>query len=174
MTSNRRQNFPARRARQWGTTNTSTTVSAATDAGKVVIDLQAGLEIDLAMNLHNVTASAIRISLTTSFLVGGTLGEAARLSWGIMWATDQAIAAGGAALPNPISDEADWMAHGGITVFVEQIHAHIPRGGLTMISNDSMRKQRENNSTLVLLVQGAVIVHAVGIATVGRTLFLLP
>ena len=108
-----------RRARQWGIVQTSTTVSAASEAGKAVIDLQSGLELALDYNLNNVTASAIRLMLNVSFVTAGTLGEAARGAWGIMWASNQAIAAGASSLPNPTQDEADWMAHGAYAVFVE-------------------------------------------------------
>ena len=174
MTSRNRSNFPARRSRQWGITNVSTSLTVASFAGKSVIDLSAALEANLGLTLNNVTASAIRIKLIISFLTGGTLGEGGAGAYGIMWASNTAITAGVASIPDPIADDADWMAHGKFTIFVEQTHAHIPRGGIQMISNDSMRKQRENNSSLVLVTEASLAVHGMGLGIGGRVLFLLP
>ena len=171
-----RRSFPARRARQWGITITNGTLgSPAAETSKVVFDLQAGLEIDLDYNLNNVTASAIRLDIVLSFLTASTIGtDSARGAYGVIWAGNDVIAAGNEFLPNPVDDSADWMAHGGFQIFSESIVAHVPEGGHRIMENDSMRKQRENNSSLVFICSGAVVTHAVQVAVMGRTLFLLP
>ena len=163
-----------RRARQWAIISTSGSVIAATEAAKITFDLQSGLESDLGFSLNNVTASALRYNLVFSFPGGSALGDTCSLMWGIAWLSNDAIAAGAASLPNPNTDHADWMAHGGAFIRSESITAHVPRGGLFQIKNDSMRKQRENNSTLAMIVSANVLASSVTVSLNGRGLFLLP
>jgi len=169
-----RFNRTARRARQWGTQVAVVSVIGTTEAQKALIDLQAPLETDLGFSLNNVTASAMRYDLIFSFASGSTVGDAVRGAWGIAWLQNDAIAAGAASVPNPINDSFDWMAFGGFAFFSESTGQHTPRGGLHLIDNNSMRKQRENHSTLTMVIAAAIAVNAFNVSIMGRTLFLLP
>jgi len=164
----------ARRARQWAIVRNTTSVIGTTEAQKAVIDLQAALEVDLGFNLNNTTCSAIRLRLNYHFASGSTVGDSVQFAYGIMWASDDAIAAGAASLPNPADDSADWIAHGGGFIVSESTAQHVPRGANQMLENDSMRKQRENNSSLVMITSAQTVQSTLQIHTVGRVLFLLP
>ena len=161
----------ARRARQWAITAQNFTLSAMT----VAVDLQSGLEVDLDANLHNVTVSAIRTTLDLQFAAGLTIGDRTLCYFGIIWLSNDAIAAGGSSLPNPANDSADWIMHGTRLVVSESTLIHKPRGGQLNFFGDSMRKQRENNSSLVMI--GATVTpseHGVQCFVGGRVLFILP
>ena len=174
MTMTRVRTRTARRARQWAITQNSTTLAGAAHSDNAVIQLQSGLETELAFNLHNVTASAIRMTLDFHYLVGSTIGVLNRVVFGIIWASDDSIAAGAASVPSPADDNADWMAFGGGSFISESVVAHSPRDSRFVISNDSMRKQYENNSSLVLVVSSPSFVDGIGLHIVGRILFILP
>ena len=164
-----------RRPRQWALAPTGIgSVIGTTEATKLFFDLQAALETDLAYNLNNVTASAIRLDISIIFQTGGTVGQLSVLHFGIGWFQDDAIAAGVASLPNPSNDSFDWMAHRKRAVVCETTGANLPRGGTFQIYNDSMRKQRENHSTLGMVVSATTLLQEVDISVGGRTLFLLP
>jgi len=165
----------ARRARQWAIVRFTTSVIGTTEAQKSVVDLQALLETDLGFNLNNVTASAIRLRLNFHFASGSTVGDSVQFAYGIIWASDDAIAAGAASIPNPANDSSDWMAHGGGFIVSESTAQHVPRGGDGhMMINDSMRKQRENSTTLVLVTSAQTVQSTLQIHGVGRVLFILP
>ena len=160
-----------RRARQWAITNATFTASTT----PVAIDLQSQLEVDMDQNLHNVTAAAIRISLGCFFLTGSTVGERTWLYFGIIWMGNDAIVAGGASLPNPVNDSADWMMHGARLLTSEATVGNLPRGGQIDFFSDFMRKQRENNSSLILIgVTSSLNEHSVSVHVGGRVLFILP
>ncbi len=164
-----------RRARQWAIVRFTTSVIGTTEAQKSVVDLQAALETDLGFNLNNVTASAIRLRLNYHFAAGSTVGDSVQFAWGIIWASDDAIAAGAASIQNPANDSADWMAHGGGFIVSESTAQHVPRGGENhIVINDSMRKQRENNSSLIIVHSAQTVQSTLQIHCVGRVLFLLP
>ena len=164
----------ARRARQWGLVSTSSTLPDATDGGKIIFDLTVPLEADLGFTLHNVTASAIRMLLTFSFSVGSSIGDHARGAFAIKWVSSDAFSSGATSVANPVNDAGDYMAYGNFSIFSESALAHIPRGGLQVITNDSMRKQNENNSMLILIIVGAVVVSPLTVTAQGRVLYILP
>ncbi len=169
------RSFAPRRPRQWGLQNNNGSIVAATHAGNLAFDLQSKLETDLGANLHNVTVSAIRLDITLRFQATAVVGDTFNLHWGITWVSSSAAAAGGVALPDPSDDHADWIAHGQRLV-VADVAAVIsaPRRGLIEIRNDSMRKQKENDSSLLLICQASVVDDPVTIFLGGRVLFLLP
>jgi len=175
MTMTRRQIVRApRRARQWAITQNSVSVVAATEAAKAIVSLQDQLEIALAFNLHNTTVSAIRLRLDFHYPSGSTIGDLTRATYGIIWASNDAITAGAASLPNPGVDHSDWVAHGGVSFISESTAAHRPRFSSVMIINDSMRKQRENATSLVLIIAAHSFASSFTIHVTGRVLFLLP
>ncbi len=165
-----------RRARQWALTATNGSLVAATSAGKLIVDLGQGLEDELASNLHNITASALRYNIsyrqTTS-----QAGDDDTVAMGVAWVSTNALTAGPASVPNPGSDNWDWMFH--------DIRTITNHGGADSdfsfqnaqwsISNNSMRKQRENNSALVMVFQ-AILLQSVSVQVFvgGRVLLLLP
>jgi len=165
----------ARRARQWAITSATGSLIAVTDAAMIVFDLQSGLETDLGFNLNNVTASAIRLRISYNFQATAVVGDQVIGDWGIGWFQDDAIAAGAASLPRPENDSFDWMAHGHFHVVadVPAVKSR-PRDGQEMILNDSMRKQRENHSTLAMIVSAQVLEDPLTVNLGGRVLFLLP
>jgi len=170
----RRRFAGPRRARQWANVSTSISVIGVTEAQKGVFDLQSALEVDLDYNLNNVTASAIRLNLSFRYVVGSTLGDLNRGSWGIRWCSNDAVAAGAASLPNPVNDSADWMAHGSFAIISESTSAHVPRGGNVVVENNSMRKQGENNSSLCIIIATVSSAFTMQVDIGGRVLFLLP
>jgi len=164
-----------RRARQWAITSATGSLIAVTEAAKIFFDLQSGLETDLGFNLNNTTAGAIRLRLTVEFQATAVVGDRAHGDWGIGWFQDDAIAAGVVSLPNPTNDSFDWMAHGHFDVIADAAAVKsIPRNAQQMIVNDSMRKQRENHSTLGMVVSASVLEDPVNVNLGGRVLFLLP
>ena len=165
-----RQRAAQRRARQWAITNSNFTLSST----KVAIDLQAGLETDLAANLHNVTLAASRLTLQFDFAAGSTIGDRALGFYGIIWMSNDALTAGASAFPNPENDSADWIMHGSRLLVSESTLQHQPRNAHMNFFTDSQRKQRENNSTLVLIGVASLSEHGVQVFVGGRVLFILP
>ena len=164
-----------RRARQWGILpGANGTIAATTDAAMVAFDLQADLEVDLAHTLNNVTASAIRLDLGLAFAAGSAVGDLVMFHFGIAWILQEAVIAGGAALPNPRNDHYDWMAHGSRLVESHSTGKNMPVGGQIEIRNDSMRKQRENHSSLTLVVTASLLEFSIQVFVSGRVLYLLP
>ena len=142
----------------------------------LTIPLMGELEADLGMELNNVTASAIRLNVTYRLTAAQSTDDTT-VAMGIIWATDRAIAAGGVALPDPSADHADWMFHDIRTLVGESgiDQDSMPRNGFLEIRNNSMRKQRENGSSLVALFRVTLLqATSVQIFVGGRTLFLLP
>ena len=170
MTSRSRTPRGARRSRQWGTNLANFTLSTTS----VAIDLQAELESDLGFNLHNTTIGAIRTTLDMHFAAGSTVGDQTMLYFGILWFNNEAVAAGGASLPNPTHTQADWIMHGSRLLISESTALHQPRNAHMDFFSDSQRKQRENNSTLVLIGTASLADHGVQCFVGGRVLFLLP
>ena len=168
-----RQNRSARRARQWsiqpGINATMTTAGTA-----IAFDLQAALETDIGSNLNNVTASAIRLAIGCNFAAGATIGQRVMLHYGVTWVGNDALGIGELALPDPVDDSADWMAHGARLISAESALQHVPQGAQFELVSDSMRKQRENNSTLVLILSASLIQSNIQVFVGGRVLFLLP
>ena len=163
----------ARRARQWAVIpGTNGTIAGITEATKLSFNLTSDLETSLGFNLHNVTASAIRLDLGLQFAASGTVGDRAMLHWGVIWITTDATAT---IMPNPATDAADWMAHGSRLIVNEAMAINMPRGGQVELHSDSMRKQRENNSELNLVVSATVLTGTnVQVFLSGRVLFILP
>ncbi len=160
----------------WGITNVNASIVTAGPTGMKFIDLMQLLRADLETNLFELTASAIRLNILYRDAAAQST-DTSTVAMGIGWVSDTAIAASGAALPDPATDHFDWMAHdirmyqavGGTDS--EQVN----EPGFFTVKNDSMRKQRENHSTLGIvfnahLIQGQSIQVFVG----GRVLFLLP
>ncbi len=165
-----------RRARQWAVQPGSNgTVVAVTEAAKISFGLTAELETDLEFQLHNVTASAIRLAIGMVFQPATSIGDIAMMHFGVMWIQDDAAAAGVSSVPNPANDSADWMAHAAVTIVSESTAGHAPRFGNFLLSSDSMRKQRENHSSLRLIVSATTVpTEGVQVFVGGRVLFLLP
>ena len=142
----------------------------------VAVDLMALVRADLGTNLYELTASAIRLNVMYRTTASQST-DTETMAVGIGWVSDTAIASGGAALPDPSTDYFDWMAHD-IRSFQSEGTSDLeqsPRGANFTIKNDSMRKQRENHSTLVMVCRG-ILVQGGGIQVFvgGRVLFLLP
>ena len=171
-----RRNLPPRRARQWANTPmVTTTISTAGETGKAVIDLQAQLEVDLDYNLNNVTASAIRLNLYVRTQATVVVGDTMSGLWGVMWVNDDAIAVGATAVPSPAGDSADWMAHGTWAIAADTAGAvGFPATNPFPVLSDSQRKQRENHSSLVFVMEVVLLSDPVTIFLGGRVLFLLP
>ena len=164
-----------RRPRQWGITHANGAIVAATHAGMSVLDLGAGLEASLGYKLNNVTVSAIRFDLHYSFQATAVIGDRVVAPWGIAIVGADARVAGGVSLPDPSADDADWIAHGSMNVVADAAAViSRPRNGHITISNNSMRKMRENNSSLVLLHRATLLDDPISIFFSGRVLFLLP
>ena len=173
MTMSRRQIVRApRKSRQWALTMANGTLVSIGDS--IVVNLLAGLRTEVGQQFTNLTASAIRLRLYCSFDATSGVGDRVEFAWGIIWATDNAIAAGVASLPDPRSDNADWMAHGSVQVISESALRGAPRHSLVVIDNDSMRKQRENNSSLIFIAVANAHDDALNVRVNGRVLFLLP
>ncbi len=162
-----------RRARQWALMpGTNGFIIGITEATKLLFNLISGLETELDFQMHNVTASALRLSLNFQFAASGTVGDRAMLHYGVTWLTD---GAGAEEAPNPAADNADWMAHGAVLLVNEATTLNMPRGGQVKLDSDSMRKQRENNSRLVLVVSATVLTSTtVQVFVGGRSLLILP
>ena len=166
-----------RKERMWGITNQNFTIAAATAATMVAIDLLAALKTDVGYDLPGVTASAIRLNVLYRMTTAqGTDEDTVAL--GIGWISDTAFASGGAALPDPSTDHFDWMFHDIRTLKGEgaaDLDQSPAVAGFLQIRNDSMRKQRENHSTLALIVRATQLQSAsVQVFVGGRVLFLLP
>ncbi len=176
MTMTRVRTVPRapRRNRQWGITHANGAIVTATDAGSLIVDLGAALKTFLGGNLANVTVSAIRLKISLNFQATAVVGDRAVAGWGIIVASQQAFDAGAASLPDPVADDADWMAHGSFNV-TSDVAAAIsrPRDGEFEIRNDSMRKMREANKALVLKFRPSLIDDPISIFISGRVLFLL-
>ena len=166
-----------RRPRQWAITNANGSLVAATHAGQIAFDLGAELEVDIASNLHNVTASALRFNVNYR-LTGSTSGDDTTVNLGVGWIGLDAFIAGGVAMPDPSKDHFDWMFHDIRTLTssrdVTDVDEQVP-GSHLVIKNDSMRKQRENHSVLALIVRASLLqVTSCQVFVGGRALLLLP
>jgi len=166
-----------RKERQWGITHANGTIVLATKAGMLIAELTSGLETTLGVEAHNWTVAALKFRLDVHGLATGTANDQVVLSAGIAWVGNDAFAAGAGSLPDPSDDNADWIWHSGIALSFPTTGAGgspaIPPGGF-VIDNKSMRKQRENNSTLVLHVRATTLARTVTVFISGRALFLLP
>ena len=160
----------ARRARQWTIINQNTTLNSMGS----IVDLSSALETSLGSNLHNSTVSALRLTFDFHFADASTIGDRVLAYFGVMWATNDAIAAGVASLPDPIVDSADWIMHGTRLLVSGSTALHQPRNAHMDFFGDSQRKQRENNSSLVLIAKNQVSDHGVQLFIGGRVLFILP
>ena len=176
MTNRNRIRLP-RMPRMWGVAIANGTIAVATSAGKAVFNLQANLESDIGSTLHDATASAIRLNVNYR-LQSATTGDDNTVACGIGWVNERAIAAGATSVPSPIDDHFDWMFHDirtlsasrDVTDKDEQV-----LGSFMQIRNNSMRKQRENSSTLVAVFEAEVLESvALQIFLGGRVLFLNP
>ena len=140
------------------------------------VSLMDKLETDLSVGLHNVTASAIRLNVTYRLTTAQSTDDNT-LALGIAWVSDSVLSAGGVALPDPSEDHYDWMAYDARTIAGEGASDtdHVPINGHFQINNDSMRKQRENHSTLCLMVRCTLLqATQIQVFVSGRVLYLLP
>jgi len=163
-----------RRPRQWGIHISNQTLTTAGSATKNTFVLSAGVEVSLGQKMANWTISAIRLDLDIQFKSTAVVGDQCRIAWGILVAPNDTIVVGGLSLPSPVTDDADWIAHGGMNVVADVAAVTSrPRFSHFEIRNDSMRKVRENNSGLVLLSEAITIEDPVQIFVSGRVLYLL-
>ena len=178
MATRRRFNGPSapRKERQWQVIAASGSLLSATEANKLVIPLSGPAETALGIIANNWTASALRLKMSVERVASGNASDTARLLWGVIWAGNDAIAAGSASLPNPVNDNADWYAHGCYTWHASGTGARNGDDANTQVEvfTDSMRKQRENNSSLIFIISTSFQDVAVQINLGGRVLFLLP
>ncbi len=165
-----------RKERNWGITNSNQNLAAATAAGMVQFDLQGLIRTDLGFQMPGVTASAIRLNV--SYLqIGAQSTDEDIVACGIAFVSDTAVASGGADLPDPSIDHYDWMFHD-----IRMLSAtpltdldSIARNGFFQIKNDSMRKQCENHSSLMMVFRATQLQStSIQIFVGGRVLFLLP
>ena len=163
-----------RRPRQWGIFTGNGVVTSVTEANSLLVDLSAPIETSLGQNMANWTISAIRLLVSVQFQATAVVGDRATLSWGIILVSNTAFADGPSAVPNPANTDADWMAYGAVNV-VSDVAAVIsrPRDGQFLISNDSMRKVRENSATLAMVFRGTLIDDPISVFIAGRVLYLL-
>ena len=177
MTTQTRRRFQGvRKERQWGITILNGTLTAATQAASLVFNLTSSLESSLSVNAHNWTSSAIKARITFVRTGAGTFGDRINFAIGAGWFNNDAIAAGPVSLPSPSEDDADWQAYlsGYASADSGTALAHLnPKEGF-VIDNKSMRKQRENNSSLVLIIRPTLITVSLQVFVNARALFLLP
>ncbi len=160
----------------WGIVETNFTIVTATAAGMVGVNLMAALQADVGYDLPGVTASAIRLNVSYR-QTGAMNGDDDVLSMGIGWVSDTAVTAGGNALPDPSTDHWDWMFHDSraLTASGTADADQVARNGFFTIKNDSMRKQRENHSSLTIVVRATILQSTtVQVFVGGRILYLLP
>ena len=175
----RRQQFrgaaaTTRRTRQWSVVDQSISiVTGGAVAG--LINLTTELEVALGFNAHNWTASALRLNMSVDRVATGGASDTARLIWGVGWFNNDAVAAGAASLPNPAIDNADWYAHGSYVWHASGTGARNGDDANTQVPvhSDSMRKQRENNSSLMFIARATFSDVQVQINLAGRVLYLL-
>ncbi len=180
MTTRNRRNFRqgVRKERQWGITVGNGSIVAATQVASLLINLTSGLEATLGVSAHNWTVAAMKFDMAWRALAAGTAFDDLVVTAGITWADDDVIAAGTASLPDPSEDNADWIWHSSLHCQWISTSAFSTAGGphvaKWMIDNQSMRKQRENNSSLVFIARATVLDRTVQGFLGGRALFLLP
>jgi len=164
-----------RKSRQWGITTVNGSIVAATSAGKLLVNLQAGIETQLGVALQNVTASAIRLNVNYR-LTSSTEGDDTTVACGIAWVSVSAFIAGATSVPDPSSDLYDWMFHDIRTLTSSRDVTDVDEqvlGSHLVVKNDSMRKQRESSSVLTMIFE-ATLLQPVSLQVFvgGRVLFL--
>ena len=165
-----------RRKRQWAQTIANFSIVGATHATQVAINLLAGLETALGMQLNNVTISALNFNVTYR-MTQATTGDDSTISTGIVIVGLDAFPAGGVALPFVTEDHADWMFWDTRTLVASRDVTdkdEMNTNGFLQIRNKSMRKMRENNQTLAL-ISGADLLQQTTcqVFVGGRALILL-
>ncbi len=168
----------ARKERQWSIVSTNGTVAAASHAGQLAIDLGSGVETAIAANLHNVTASALRINVNYR-MTTANVGEEITVICAIAWVSQRAFTTGGTALPSLDSDHYDYMFWDQRTIAATPNVAtdtdDMPLNSMLKIRNDSMRKQNENAQVLAIIFRAILLQpSSLQVFVGGRTLFLLP
>jgi len=90
--------------------------------------------------------------------------------WGVTVVSNDALAVGATALPNPRVDSADWMLHGVAYVEENGIEGST-RGRMPNLETKSMRKVNENNQSVVLVIDlDASVAADVNVYAAGRIL----
>jgi len=176
VTRNRQRIVAPRKERNWGIANFDASISVATQAGSSVGSLSGELETTLGMSAHNWTASALNFNVWAHSVIAGAIWDRTELAIGIGWFNDDAIAAGSSSLPDPATDDADWMYHSFMEFAARDTVANarfVPYEGY-QVRNRSMRKQREAHSSLVVIIRAVVLQRTTAVHFSGRTLFLLP
>ena len=166
----------SRKERQWGITIANGSIIGVTQATSLAFNLTDGLETTLGSEAHNWTVAALKYNLDFVGLAAGAVNDDFTVAAGVTWVNNDALAAGPVSLPSPSDDNADWMWYSaGHFTFENAVAKEAPmnRSGF-VIDNQSMRKQRENNSSLVLIVRGVLTDRTVQVFLSGRALFLLP
>ncbi len=166
-----------RRARQWAIRTVNTSIVAATHAGQTAIELLGILEGDLGQEFHNITVGALNFNVDYR-LTNSSAGDDTTVAMGICWVGQDAFDIGGTSLPDPSDDHYDWMFHDirtmsssvGVTDVDEMV-----RNSHLVIRNRSMRKQRENHSTLVMIFRAILLQPtSLQIFIGGRSLVIFP
>ena len=167
-----------RRSRQWAQRITNGTVTAATHAAAVAVDLLSELNADLGVNTQpNITISAINFNVSYR-QTSATTGDDDTITCGIVIMGSDAFTAGGVSLPDPAEDHADWMFWDTRTLVaprdITDVDVMIPAGFLE-IRNRSMRKLRENRQTVAMIFRATLLQsNSVQFFVAGRTLVLNP
>ena len=177
FTSNRQIVCAPRRARQWAQRITNGSIVAATHAGIGAVNLLSELEVDLSVEMHNVTISALNINVTFR-LTSSTTGDDTSVTTAIALVGEDAFTVGGVALPDPFTDHADWMFWDSRTMTSSRDVTDVDEvviNGFLEIRNKSMRKMRENHQVLALLVRCSLLQPvSLQFFVAGRSLVLLP
>ena len=175
-----RGHFPARRRRQWALQRLQTNLTPAGGGGKDAVDLLAQYRTRMGIShTQGMTVAAIRGALYPQFAAAPAVLDAQEVFVGITVVSQDAFASGASALPDPATDDADWVWHNWMYVPASStsIVSAAWEGLRLDIHNKSMRKMEQANKTLVIVATNLNISgNDVTINVLGytRTLLLLP
>ena len=160
-----------RRARQWVISDIDS-ANLATTATQLVRNMSSDYESALGRTPANVTVLAIRGTISTT--IGASVASNnSKLAYGIAWIPEGLVTV--AELPNPLTDDYDWIWRE--TVFKsggtsgDQITG--PGTLPIIINNKSMRRQRETVSKLCLIARWDGDQSVNRVANI-RTLYAMP
>ena len=139
-----------RRPRQW---IISSIQSASFGSGttQILHDLTSDFDTEMEKQAANLTALAIRGNLGIYAGASATTNPG-QMAVGVAWIPEGLVTAG--ELPNPLTDDYDWMYHFGAPVGVIPARAGFRGEGAdpyVHFDQGGSRKQRENHSKLVVI-----------------------
>jgi len=135
--------------------------------------MQMKKKLKMRSKILKVNGKNVTYRLTTS-----TTGDDTHVTMGIILVGHEAFDAGGASLPDPANQHADWMFWDSRAMIsardVTDIDEMAPNGFL-QIRNKSMRKMRENHQVLAMIFRTTVQQPtSIQVFVGGRALVLLP